>query len=65
MLRCSFGHLLEALVGGEQGHLLLLVVCGRAGLPGGQGVQAQLGQSAHEDMQPATHTLLWPKQVQG
>lgn len=43
---------------GQQASLLLLVICSCAGLPRGQGMQAQLRQAAQEHMQLAPYPLL-------
>lgn len=58
VLSSIFCHLPVALVLGQQHSLLLLVIAGGAGLAGGQGMQAQLGQATHEHMQLAPNPLL-------
>ena len=58
VLCCILSHLLKALVSRLQHHLFLLIVAGRVGLARRQGMQAQLGQAAHEHMQPPSHSLL-------
>lgn len=58
VLSSVFCHLPVALVLGQQHGLLLLVVTACAGLAGSQGMQAQLGQTAHEHMQLAPNPLL-------
>ena len=47
-----------ALVLGQQDGLLLHVITGWASLSGSQGMQAQLGQAAHEHMKLAPYPLL-------
>ena len=58
VLSSVFCHLTVALVLGQQDGLLLHVVAGWGGLAGSQGMQAQLGQAAHEHMQLAPNPLL-------
>ena len=58
VLSSIFCHLTVAFVLGQQDGLLLHVITGWAGLAGSQGMQAQLGQAAHEHMQLAPYPLL-------